>query len=163
MVYQRDATVINPDHNIIGKQVDTTGSVGSEISIDTTVLDDIVPSVASNGTDYLVAYERVFSTHDDIRGAVVDGTGTTITPFGIDTSLTTDDRAPAVASNGSKYLVAYQRVLSKDDDIMEAIIDTAGLTPAVNLNPIDTSNSDYVAPAVASDGSNYFVVFEEVF
>jgi len=162
VVYQRDATTINPDHNIIGKQVDTSENVGSEIPIDTTVLDDIAPSVASNGTDYLVAYERVFSTHDDIRGAVVDGTGTTITPFGIDTSLTTDDRAPAVASNGSIYLVAYQRVLSKDNDIQEAIIDTTGI-PSVTLNPIDTSNSDYVAPAVASDGSNYFVVFEEVF
>jgi hypothetical protein len=162
VVYERDSTMLNPDHDIIGRTVSVLEVVGSEIQIDDTVLDDISPSVASSGADFLVAYERVFSTHDDIRGAVVDTAGTSVSTFDIDASLTTDDRAPAVASNGSQYLVAYQRVLSKDNDIMEAIVDTTGI-PSVTLNPVDTSDSDYVAPAIASDGSNYFVVFEEVF
>jgi hypothetical protein len=164
VVYQRAVSGTNND--IIGAVVDPTGTVlaGSPFDIDTSVNNDLVPSAASNGTNFLVAYQRaVNGINDDIQGAVIDPTGPAVTLFGIDTSVSFDDLAPAVASDGVNYLVVYEEVASGSDrDIRGAQVDAAGTT--VTLFGIDTAiNFDDFAPSVAFDGTNYLVAYSETF
>jgi len=164
VVYQE--TVTGTDHNIIGKQVTPAGSVGSAIAIDTSGSDDRVPAVAFDGTNYLVVYEEdatVTISNHDIWAAFVSTAGAPGTPFAID-NTSNDDVAPAVTftSGGGKYLVAYQETFtSTDHDIIGNQVDPSGVVGGAIA--IDTTRFDTVAPAVASDGTNYFVVYEDVF
>jgi hypothetical protein len=165
VVYQEDVTVTTTDHNIRGTLVDPTGTVspGSPFNIDFTTNDDIVPAVASDGTNFLVAYQRIFSTDSDIRGATVNATGSTITPFAIDTLVDVDDVAPAVAFDGTNYLVAYQENTSPANrNIIGTRVSPAGVANT-NAVLIDTSGFDDLAPAVAFGATSYLVAYEEVF
>jgi hypothetical protein len=162
VVYQRAVSGTNND--IIGAVVDPTGTVlaGSPFDIDTSANNDLAPATASNGTNFLVAYQRaVNGLNDNVQGAVIDPTGPTVTLFGINTSASFDDLAPAVASDGTNYLVVYEEVGSTDRDIRGAQVDAAGTT--VTLFGIDTSTNDDFAPSVAFDGTNYLVAYSETF
>ncbi|MBI3621448.1 MAG: hypothetical protein HY208_04595 [Nitrospirae bacterium] len=160
VVYQR--AVSGANGNIIGAVVNTIGTVqaGSPFNIDVTAGDDRVPAVASNGSDFLVAYQRGASG-GDIRGAVIDPSGPIATLFGIDTSAN-DDRAPRVASDGTNYLVVYEEITTPTDrDIRGAIVDPSGPSPGTPFD-IDTAvdYADY-APSAAFDGVNYLVAYTE--
>jgi len=158
------------DHDIMGFLVAAGGAtqVGPFV-IDVSANDDQAPAVAFNGTDYLVTYQRTVSgTNHDIIGALVDPAGNVLggLPFDIDTSLTGDDITPAVASNHSTFLVAYQRVVGgSEGDILGAIVDPtfSATPPDVKLFDIDATSYDDQAPAVASDGTNYLVVYQEFY
>jgi len=160
VVYQRTGGAANGD--IVGALLNGSGAVqaGSPFPIDVTASNDLVPAAASNGADYLVAFQRVVTgTNSDIRGAVIDPSGPTVTPFGIDTSAN-DDRAPAVASDGANYLAAYAEVSGTDSDVRGAIVDPSG--PAAAPFDIDMTAgvADY-APTVAYGGTDYLVAYTE--
>jgi len=167
VAYQRAVSGTNGD--IVGAVVDTTGAVlaGSPFTIDASADDDIAPAVASNGTTFLVAYQRVAGrTSDDIMGAIVDpavsATPPAVTLFNIDAS-TYDDQAPAVASDGTNYLVAYQEVFSTDRDIVGSLVTVAG-TPTATFIPIDTfTGTDDYQPRVAWGGTRYLVAYTETY
>ncbi|HTP40840.1 MAG TPA: hypothetical protein VML36_00280, partial [Nitrospiria bacterium] len=161
VVYQ-EGTV---NHNIMGVFVTPGGAVGTPFAIDASPNDDTVPTVAFNGTDYLVVYQRANGTNSSIIGALVDPSGTVLagSPFTIDASANVNI-LPAAASNGSTFLVAYQLGSGRTaGDILGAIVDpTINATPpAVTLFAIDASQYNDQAPAVASDGTNYLVVYQE--
>jgi hypothetical protein len=152
------------NHDIVGTLVDTTGAPGIPFVIGNASNDLLAPAVAFDGSNYLVVYQETFSSTDhDIIGAQVSKTGTVLvgSPFEINMTLN-DDVAPSIAFNGTYYLVAYQETFtSADHDIIGNQVTPAGF---VGLErDIDTSQFDDIAPAVASDGSNYFVVYEDVF
>ena len=157
-------TVTSSDHDIIGNFVSKAGVSGTPFVIDGSSNDDIAPAVAFDGTNYLVVYqETVTSTNHDIIGAQVSQVGTVLvgSPFAINTT-SSDDVAPSIAFNGANYLVAYQETLtSADHDIIGNRVTPSGVTGTAIA--IDTTGFDTVAPAVASDGTNYFVVYEDVF
>src|SRR5437867_797083 len=151
---------IRTDDDITGALVSSSGGFSGFVDVDSTTFDDHIPQVAFDGTNYLVVYEEVFSSTDhDIIGALVSPTGTVLSIINIDVSAN-DDRAPMAAFDGTNYLVVYQEtVTSSDHDIIEAFVSPAGVpvTPFV----IDGSPSDDLAPAVAFDGTNYLVVYQE--
>ena len=118
------------------------------------------PAVAY-GQNYLVVWAHPGDTTTSIRGTRVDSAGTVIDPAGIPIA---EDPLwhwdPAVASNGSDFLVAW-----KDDDLSTGQIDAARVTAdgtVLDPNGIHISAAGSVNyPAVAWDGTNYFVVWQD--
>ncbi|HUJ79824.1 MAG TPA: hypothetical protein VLY45_05875, partial [Nitrospiria bacterium] len=171
VVYQEDN---GSDHDIMGvlvapiSPINPTGLVGTPFPIDASSNDDTVPTVAFNGSYYLVAYQRANGTNSSIIGALVDPAGNVLTgsPFTIDDSANVNI-APAVASNRTTFLVAYQLSTGHTaGDILGAVVDpTISATPPAVTPPfaIDASSLNDQAPAVASDGTNYLVVYQEVY
>ncbi len=162
VVYEENVTSTN--HDIIGARVSPAGVVLSYVNIDVSANDDRAPMAAFDGTNYLVVYqETVTSTDHDIIGAQVSQAGAVLvgSPFAIDNTLN-DDVAPSIAFNGTNYLVVYQETFtSADHDIIGNRVTPSGVVGLAIA--IDTTGFDTVATAVASDGSSYFVVYEEVF
>jgi hypothetical protein len=155
--------------SIIGALVDPAGNVlvGSPFPIDTSANVNILPAATSNGTTGLVAYQRASGrTADDILGALVDPTGSATPPavtlINVDVSQY-DDQVPAVASDGTNYLVVYQEYYPSDRDIRGALITSSGQLSQVGI-PIDTAiNIDDFQPRVAWGGSRYLVAYTETF
>jgi hypothetical protein len=161
VVYQRAVTGTNGD--IVGAVLSTGGAVqaGSPFNIDVSANDDRVPAVASNGTGFLVAFQRMVSgTDSDIQGAVIDPSGPTVAPFAVD-ATSNDDRAPAVASDGANYLVAYEEVSTPTDrNIRGALVNPSGPTATpFDIDP--AAGFDDFAPTAAFDGVNYLVAYAE--
>jgi hypothetical protein len=158
VVYQEDN---GSDHDIMGVFVSPAGAVvNGPLPIDASSDDDLAPAVAFNGTDYLVAYQRA-GADGDIIGALVDTAGAVGSSFPID-AAGDDDAAPVVASNGTDYLVAYERA-GADGDIIGALVDGGGSVEAGSPFAIDATSNDDSAPAAASDGTDYLVVYQRTF
>ena len=158
VVYER--TVTSTNHDIIGALVDPTGLILRYVNIDTSPNDDQAPRVAFDGTNYLVVYERtVTDTDHDIIGARVDPTGTVLGHVSIDVTAN-DTLNPAVAFDTTNYLVVYeQTVNSANHDIIGTFVTPAG-TPGTPF-AINGSSNDDLAAAIAFDGTNYLVVYED--
>jgi hypothetical protein len=145
-----------------GTVLDPTG-----IAVSTAVDDQYYPSVASNGTDYFVAWkdDRNF---EDIYGARVrasdgllldgpPGTG------GIAVSTAAKSQYyPSVASNGADYFVAWTDYRSGADwDIYGTrvapdgtVLDPAGIA-------VSTAANSQIWPSAASNGTDYFVAWHD--
>jgi hypothetical protein len=162
VTYQR--VISGTISDIVGARVDGGGAVeaGSPFDIDATGYDNNAPQAASDGTGYLVVYQRTFSTDRDIQGALV-AAGAVVTLFGIDTAYGYDDYAPSVAWSGTRYLVPYTETFSSTDhDILEAHVNSSGVVKNF-ATPIDNSPYDDFYPAVAFGSGNGLVAYEEVF
>ncbi len=119
-------------------------------------------SVAFDGTNYLVAWSDVRgATGADVyaarlspSGALVDGALVTVT------SAAGDQLLPAVAFDGTNYLVVWQNGLSGDRNVQGARVSRAGVV--LDTTPITIAQSERkVNPVVAFDGTNYLVVWED--
>ena len=151
--------------DIYGARVSANGSVIDEsgIAISTAAYDQLHPAVVLNGTDYLVVWEDWRSRSNDIYGARVSPGGTVLDTAGIAISTAVDDQSyPAIAFDGTNCLVVWHDLRSGGSyDIYGArvspggtVLDTAGIA-------ISTAASDQCLPAIAFDGMNYLVVWQD--
>jgi PKD repeat protein len=121
------------------------------------------PTVASNGTDYFVAWEDSRNGSTDIYGARVSSTGQTLEPNGLALSTASNSQqAPAVASNGADYLVVWQDGRNSVMDLYGTrvsgagtVLDPGGLVVSAGVDSYE------LAPAVASNGADYLVVWQD--
>lgn len=121
-------------------------------------------SVASNGADYLVAWDVAGSGGDlDIAAAVVTSAGTVVSPGGtIVTSATGDQRRPSATSDGSRYFVAWEDFRSGgSSDIYGARLDATGTPLEPGGIAVSAGGAPERAPAAASNGATYLVAFVE--
>src|SRR5579863_1422623 len=127
VVYDETATPSN--HDIIGTLVSPDGIDLAVVAIDTSAADDRVPQIAFDGRNYLVVYQHlpVGGANHNIVGAFVNpDTGLAAPPFAIDNS-SNDNLAPAVAFNGTDYLVVYERTASPGNhNIFGVLVDPTG-------------------------------------
>jgi hypothetical protein len=122
------------------------------------------PSVAFDGTNFLVVYQDNWWGPYDISGTRVDQAGNVLDPNGFTVSNAGGNQwNPAIAFDGANYLVAWQdeRNSSSIDDIYGTrvtpegiILDTAGIA-------ITTVSDLQRLPCVGWDGVNYIVAWQD--
>ncbi|UCF80198.1 MAG: hypothetical protein JSV08_06675 [Acidobacteriota bacterium] len=158
-------------YDIYGARVASDGTVldPTAIAVSTEVDSQFFSSVASNGTDYFVVWIDG-SYEGDIQGARVTSAGTVLDPTGIVISNAQYDQSnPSVTSNGTDYFVTWEdkrnwgvsyydiygtRVRASDGALLDGPPDTGGIA-------ISTVPRAQYAPSVASNGTDYFVAWED--
>jgi hypothetical protein len=131
------------------------------IPIAATPASELNPAVAFDGTNYLVTWTRSNYPDGDIYGARVSPSGTVLDPggFPISTAPELQDFS-ALAFDGTNYLVAWS------SGHFPADIYAARVTPSGTvLDPggiaVSTAAGEQNVPAVAFDGANSLVVWED--
>ncbi|MEO0226771.1 MAG: FlgD immunoglobulin-like domain containing protein [candidate division WOR-3 bacterium] len=156
----------NSSFDIYGARVAQNGTVldPSGIAISTAANTQEYPSVAFDGTNYLVVWHdaRSYSTVD-IYGTRVAQNGTVLDPSGIPISTAANDQKhPSVAFDGTNYLVVWEDGRNGPADIYGARVSTSGTVFDPQGIPISTVQYyDQVSPSVAFDGTNYLVVWHD--
>ncbi len=146
--------------------------IGPEIGTDNPIYHEgafsqAAPSVASNGSDYLVVWSdsRVSASNADIYGARVTSTGVLIDPGGLAISTSPLAQvAPSVAFDGVNYLVVWQdkrnNAITKED-IYGARVAPTGVVLDLTGFPISTVALSQLKPSVAFNGTTFLVVWED--
>jgi uncharacterized protein (TIGR03382 family) len=145
--------------------LDTSG-----IAISPGGIDAREPAVASNGAGFLVAWQRMDhsppQTRSTIHAARVTGAGAVTDPasLAITDLMGPDDSAayPAVASNGTDYLVAWQDNRGTTyRSVYGSLVSASGSGPVANGFLVADAPMLQGYPAVASNGANYLVVWQD--
>jgi len=144
--------------SVAGVVLDTAG-----IPISAATSDQVLPSVAFDGTNYLVVWQDGRSESSaDIYGSRVSVAGVVLDTAGIPISAATSDQVfPSVAFDGTNYLVVwtdyrsntYGQTYGSRVSVGGVVLDTAGIA-------ISTAANEQSNPSIAFDGANYFVVWE---
>jgi len=159
----------NGNEYISGIRVDSSGvSLDSQdIVISNASSDEDNPSVAFNGTNYLVAWQRKEIEDCGIYGARITPGGINLDPNGFSIQYVTywvgRLVCPAVASDGLNYLVVWirnyiylQRSLR---DINCSRISPTG--SVLDYIPISTGMFYHENPAVTFNGTKYLIVWQD--
>jgi hypothetical protein len=146
--------------DVFGARVTPAGTVldPEGIPIATTTDRESRPVVASDGTNYLVAWEKpsggIHATRVSKAGTVLDSPALTIAPDG---PPQPGPITAAVAYGGGSYLVVWtlgRDVVASRVGTDGSVLDPAGVT-------ISRSADGRAEPAVAFDGTNYLVTWED--
>lgn len=152
--------------NIFGARLNPSGEVlgSDEVIVSTRVNEQMNSAAASDGTDYMVVWEDDRSgISKDIFGSRVTASGAVLDPLGISVSTVSGDQsAPAIASDGMDYLAVWQDLSTDDGDIRGARISSSGELLDPGGIVISDAALEQSKPAVAFDGTNYMVVWEDV-
>ncbi|UCF78802.1 MAG: hypothetical protein JSW03_00540, partial [Candidatus Eiseniibacteriota bacterium] len=151
--------------DIYGARITTAGVVldSSGIPISTAPFDQRAPAVCFDGARFLVVWEDYRSGSNwDVYGARVSVSGTVLDTSGIPVSTAgADQRFPAVEFDSTGYLVAWEDARGATWDIYAARVDTSGSVRDPAAVPVSTASGGQYAPAVAFDGKNYLVVWDD--
>jgi hypothetical protein len=162
IVWQDNRNSLTNEDDIFGHFVDQYGHVaGDTIPIGRAGADQTSPVVAAAGDHYIVVWREVDGAtgKGDIKGALL--INDQIIKELTFCSLSGDQRAPAVASNGADFLVVWRDSRINDDIYGIHVTHNGDLIGPLNGFPICKNDSAQTAPAVASNGSNYLVVWRD--
>jgi hypothetical protein len=152
-------------YDIYGARVTPQGVVRdpSGIPISTAVYQEESPALAFDGTDFLVVWEDYRSGVGwDIYGARVTPDGVVLDSSGIPISQAAVLQwHPALAFDGTNFLVVWEDDRSDSYDIYGARVTQRGVVLDPSGLPISTAANDQGSPAVAFDGTNLLVVWED--
>jgi hypothetical protein len=151
------------DHDIYGRVVLTDGTVADTVaSIETSTDDQKDSSVATNGSSFVVTYADDRTGTFDVYSRNVSKTGRPVGPANpVATDTAHDEVAPDVAWNGSSYLVSYDVVVTAlDHDVRARRVNTSGMAVGSTVQISNGSASEQNS-AVASNGSEFFVVWQD--
>jgi hypothetical protein len=146
----------------------TTFALQKTVTVAPAANGETLPSVASNGNDFFVAWADDRNDAGDVFGARIKGQdGTVLDPTAIALSTAAgEQRAPAVASNGTDYFVVWEsdaagatsirgtRVHASDGAVLDGTASSDG-------KQVDQSGASAarVEPAITSDGASYLVSY----
>ena len=157
-----------PSAHIYGTRVDATGAVLDPrgIAIGTTTGIQHAPAVAYGAGTFLVAWEQG-SSSPKIYVSRVTPDGTVVDPAGIAVAAAdyNDQLAPAIAFDGTNFMVTWGVGMSSGGRIVAERISPAG--KILDATPITVSDirSVYTEaqgdPAIAFDGTNYLVAWQD--
>ncbi|MBW1806893.1 MAG: hypothetical protein JRJ87_01780 [Deltaproteobacteria bacterium] len=127
------------------------------------------PEVASDGTDFLVAWERHRGGSKDVVGALVSDDGQVLEPsvFEIAWLSYSLETSPSVTWTGNDYLVAWEDTRPSgayfyySSSIYSTRVSTTGEVLDHTGNPLSMGLSTQVLPSVASNGEDFFAVWTE--
>lgn len=123
--------------------------------------DQLLPSVAFDGTNYLVTWLDNRESACDVYGARVDPSGNVLDPAGIAIAAAPDcQKFPGVAFGGGQYLVVWQDHREGPASLYGARVDPSGrVLDRSGIRISDTAATQTFA-AISFDGERYFVVWE---
>jgi cysteine-rich repeat protein len=153
------------DSDVYAARISAAGTVldSSGIAISNGQRGEFLPSVASNGTDYLVAWsDQRAGTSIDVYATRVSATGAVLDAGGVPVSTDPwDQNAVSAASDGSGYLLAWSdgrsEVYASRISATGAVLDPNGIALPAAIGLRDH------APAVAFDGGQYLVTWSDNF
>ncbi len=149
--------------DIYGSRVTPQGTVldSAGLAISQAASDQYSVDVGVDSVNFFVVWEDDRAMSGDIYGARVTPSGTVLDPVGIAISQDADDQyTPVVAFGGGCFLVAWEDDRLGDDIFggrvtpASALLDSAGFI-------ISQAAQDQYSPAVAFDGANFLVVWED--
>jgi len=154
--------------DVYGARVTALGELldpGGDLLVSTDQQQDL-PAVASDGDGYYVAWSDARHYYPLVYGTRVGADGTVLEPGGALVSYGSNNQSfPAAASNGDVFLVAfsdYRSYPSSDRDIYAVRLSAADLSI---LDPagiaITTAPEDQTEASVASNGTDFFVVWAD--
>ncbi|UCC11815.1 MAG: T9SS type A sorting domain-containing protein [candidate division WOR-3 bacterium] len=151
----------NNNHYIYGTRITPGGTVldpsGFLISYSGATQGD--PSLAFDGTNFLVAWEDSRNGSMDIYAARITSSGTVLDPVGI--GVSTDGSAqytPVVTFNGEDYVIVWRDYRATASDIYGARVTQTGMVLDPAGIPVISAPNSQAAPACASDGVNCLAV-----
>ncbi len=158
------------DWTIFGNRFDTTGAVQAvdDISLAHTVHHQLAPAVASDGNNFIVAYSELFSSESFeyevyVSRVAADGTALDTVPRLIRGAPT--DIAPAIAFNGTDYLVVWSETSnasgSASRDIFAMRVDTSGQVRDPMPIAVSTATGEQQLPQVTRQGTDWLVVWQD--
>lgn len=156
------------DANVATTAVLENGSVANPLGVVISLgLDNQLDYCAAfNGVEYAIVWSQLVNGTYDILGARLSTAGELITPTPVNLTqaFVGDQTQPAIAWNGSQYLIVW----SGTETYAVSQRDIRGLRFTSSLSPIDTSainigaaNQDQILPCVASNGSGFLVAWED--
>jgi hypothetical protein len=153
-------------YDIYGTRIDTSGTVlnPAGIAISTAADNQHMPSVSFDGTNYLVAwYDHRDGANYDIYGARVNTSGVVQEPSGIAiANIDVQQLTPAVTSYSGQWLTVWRDNRNGGyTDIYGSRISASGTVTDPSGILIAASAQAQSKPAVASDSTNYLVVWQE--
>lgn len=150
--------------DIYGARISQSGTVLDTVGFPITTALSLqwFPSVAFDGTNYLVIWQDMRNGNNDIYGARISQLGVVLDTNGIAVSTTPASQTfPSITFDGTNYLVVWSDRRSGEYDIYctrinpsGVVLDTFGLCVSGALN-------DQLRPSVAFDGVNFFIVWED--
>jgi hypothetical protein len=155
--------VVYGGYDLMGALVSPSGQVLTEsIAISTAPNRQENPAVGFDGTNYLVAWQDLRSGEFyDIYGARVTPAGAVLEPDGIPISLAVNSQVlPALAFDGTDYLVAWQDYRTGDFFIYGTLMNTAGQVLDTSGFAIATTAIYQRYPAVVFGGNLFLVTWE---
>lgn len=156
----RNATSVD----IYGTRVTAAGVVQDPngLALSTAASAQVRPAAASNGTDYLVAWQDSRNGGTDIYGTRVSAAGVIQHPTGIALSFAAgNQRDPAVASNGADYLVVWDDGRAVSNDIYAARMNAVGAVLDLTGFAVSAPTTSQSAPAVGWNGIDYLVAWQD--
>jgi large repetitive protein len=138
--------------------------VNSEQVLYNAPFDQLSPSIAFNGTIYLVVWTDSRSTLDhDIYGARIDVNGNLLDPAGIlICGAAHSQRNPSVVSNGEIFMVAWEddrNSGTSGTDIYAARVNPEGAVLDLNGIAVSTAVDKQTIPDIGSAEGNFFAVW----
>ncbi len=122
-------------------------------------------TIASNGSSFFAAWDYMtgdMTNQTDIKGMIFDNESSpTTSPVNINSTVAYAQSNPDSAFNGTYYLMVWQSYISGyTDDIIGQFYASDG-TPVGSEIIINSTRSWYQKnPAIATDGTNFFVIWE---
>jgi hypothetical protein len=121
-----------------------------------------VPDTAFDGTNWLVVWSQPGSeTGEDVYGRRVGGDGTALGGAFPIATFPDDDTQPAVAWNGSNFLVVWQHLFAPGDWDIDARSVSAGGAVSPDTYGVAFGDHSEEAPDVAASGTNFLVVWQD--
>jgi hypothetical protein len=152
------------DLNIYGARVTPQGTVLDPVGfiISQSAGNQSSPAIAFDGANFLVVWEDDRSGSGHIYGARVTPQGAVLDSAGLIISQTVDDQyAPALASDGTNFLVVWGDNRTYFGDVYGARVTPAGVVLDPSGIPISTGAGTQSGPSLAFDGANFLVAWED--
>ncbi len=152
----------NGNNDVYGAGVTTAGEVQSTLGLATRLDSELTPAVAANGSTYLVAWTNVNATASYAQ-RVSASYALLESPFTL-TRATGNQFYPDVAALGAggAFLVVWQDSRhTTRNEIYGTLVDADGRMQQPNGLGIFTVANEQFGPAVAWDGRNYLVVWQD--